>query len=220
MGTLYDSGKSHLFNLGWTSGINKIYLYTSGNVLVDSQSVTFTYSGGVLVPTADIVFNVPAGTSNVAYVEIGRYTPEDPPIPAIFNPYYKEGFSTTYNFTTAGTLTIDSWELNIGGTGLQAAGEEALFTTGWASTITQAKLYTVGDALVDTQSITFEVNGSYQLVPTAAVTFDVAGSTNDVKYINLCDASNNVYFKRLFSGDYDFPTAGTLLVSSWPFSVA
>ena len=215
METLTADGKLVLFNNGWSTQITKAYLYTSSNVLVNTQNVTFTYSGGYLQPSADIVFSVAAGTTNVAYVEIGY-------VSGLFVPFYREDLSTTYNFPTAGTLTIDSWQINIAGVSLEAAGKEALFTTGWNTSITKAKLYTSGNVLVNTQTVDFDtvsISGGtdYDFEVDSPIVFSVSTATSNITYVTLTNNSDTVFYTRTLSSPapYNFVTAGSLTISTW-----
>lgn len=210
-------GKYNLFKYGWESTINYARLYTATDTLVDTKTIAMNYASNVLSPTADIVFNVPAGTNDVSYVVIGNLTT------GTYTSFYSKDLSALYDFTTAGTLTIDSWEISLSGTYLQTTGRQALFETGWESYITWAKAYTLGDVIVDTQSTTFTANistGAFS--PTADIVFNVSAGTNDVAYINLGYTSGTdiVFYKRIFSTYYDFVTAGTLTVDSWTISVS
>lgn len=216
---VYTSGKYTLFKDGWTSRINQIRLYTNTNTLVNTQSVTFAYNSGdqSIRPSANIVFNVAGGTNNVAYVIIGRETG------GIFTEYYSKDLPELYSFSTAGTLTIDSFILTLSSSFLLTQGKADLWQSGWESKITTAKLYTSGDALVDTNDIAFTANVSTGAFPmTGTEVFDVAGGTNNVNYITLGynDGTDKVLYKRTFISNYNFPTAGTLTVSSWSITVA
>ena len=227
MGTITAEGKSKLFNSGWTSNITKAYLYTSSDVLVNTQDVTFTYSGGYLQPSADIVFSVAAGVTNVAKVQIGyTFTNPLPPNQTLFASLYEEALDTTYNFATAGTLTIDSWQINIAGTSLVAAGKEALFTTGWGTAITKAKLYTSGNVLVNTQTVDFDVvsysgGTDYKLEVDAPIVFSVSTTTSNITYITLTKTDDTVLYSRTLPSPapYNFTTPGTLTVPTWVITI-
>lgn len=215
---LTTSGKYNLFENGWTTKINSIKLYTSTNVLVDTQSVTFAYNSGdqSIRPTANIVFNVASGTNNVSYVEIGNQT-------ALWDAYYTKDLPELYSFSTAGTLTIDSFILTLSSSFLLTQGKADLWQSGWRSKITTAKLYTSTDVLVDTNDIAFTANISTGAFPmTGTEVFDVAGGTNNVNYITLGynDGTDKVLYKRTFITNYNFPTTGTLTVSAWSITVA
>ena len=205
----YDEGKVVLMETGWTSYVTHARLWTDSNVEVDEQSVTFTYntSENRWKPTGDIVFDVVAGTQDVSYVTIGSSTVE----------YYSKAFATLYDFTTLGTLTIDSWPFNITGDYLNDDGKEALFGTGFLG-IATAKLYTSGSAvLLDTQSVTFEVtNQGGQLEPTANIIFDV---TSGIAYSIQLFISTTVVYGRTLDSTYTFDTPGRLTVDSWAISL-
>lgn len=212
------SGKYNLFKNGWITKINSIRLYTSTNVLVDTQSVTFAYNSGdqSIRPTANIVFNVAGGTNNVSYVEIGNQT-------GLWDVLYTKDLPELYSFSTAGTLTIDSFILTLSSSFLLTQGKADLWQNGWESKITTAKLYTSGDVLVDTNDIAFTANISTGAFPmTGTEVFDVAGGTNNVNYITLGynDGTDKVLYKRIFITNYSFPTTGTLTVSAWSITVA
>ena len=144
-------GKHYLFFSGWTTRVVQATLYTATNSIVDTQAVTLSYNSttNVLSPTADIVFDVEAETEDVAYVSIDGFN--DP----LYYPIYTKDLPSLYDFTTAGTLTIDSWDITFGGTHLLDAGKDLLVTVGLTTKITWAKLYTSADALLDTQNVTF-----------------------------------------------------------------
>jgi len=205
---IHDAGAVVLVSTGWTSYVTHARLWTDSNVEVDEQSVTFTYNTSEKrwKPTGDIVFDVAAGTQDVSYVTIGSSTVE----------YYEKVFATLYDFTTLGTLTIDSWAFNITGTSLNDDGKEALFGTGFLG-IATAKLYTSGSAvLLDTQSVTFEVTQADGTIePTANIIFDV---TSGIAYsIQLLISTTTVY-NRTLDSTYTFTTPGTLTVDSWAIS--
>ena len=205
---IYDEGAVVLVSTGWTSYVTHARLWTDSNVEVDEQSVTFTYNTSEKrwKPTGDIVFDVAAGTQDVSYVTIGSSTVE----------YYEKVFATLYDFTTLGTLTIDSWAFNITGTSLNDDGKEALFGTGFLG-IATAKLYTSGSAvLLDTQSVTFEVTQADGTIePTANIIFDV---TSGIAYSIQLLISTTVVYNRTLDSTYPFTTPGTLTVDSWAIS--
>lgn len=213
-------GKYELFKNGWTTRINQIRLYTSADVLVDTKSVTFAYNSGdqSIRPSANIVFNVAGGTNNVSYVVIGNLGGG-----SIWTSFYSKDLPELYSFSTAGTLTIDSFILTLSSSFLLTQGKADLWQSGWESKITTAKLYTSVDALVDTNDIAFSANiGTGAFPMTGTEVFDVAGGTNNVNYITLGynDGTDKVLYKRTFISNYNFPTTGTLTVSAWTITVA
>lgn len=218
------NGKQALFTRGWTSQINQIKLYTATGTLVDTQSVTFTYISGTqsIQPTADVVFDVAGGTNDVAYVEIGKWM-DDPdgagPAVALFTSYYSKDLPSLYDFTTTGTLTIDNFNLTLGGSYIQSAGKAALWQTGWTTLIAWGKLYQTDNTLLDTQAKTFS-SSSGVLSMASAMVFNVGAGVSNVTYINLgyTDGTDVVFYKRTFSA-YTFVTAGTLTVSSWTITI-
>lgn len=210
------AGKHELFTYGWTTRVAWAKLYTNLDVLVDTQAVTLTYNAGVMTPSADIVFSVASGTNDCSYVEIG-YTSGG----SVEIVLYTKDLPQLYDFATAGTLTIDSWEISVGGTGLQTTGRDELCTEGWTSNITWVKLYTSGDVLLDTQNATFASNaGTGIMSPSGVITFNVAGSqTAAYAMIGYTDGTDKGLFKKIFSSPYAFATAGTLKVNSWEITI-
>jgi len=207
-----ELGSYELFNSGWESKIAWARLYTNLDVLVDEQACSFTYSGSTLNPTADIVFDVGAGVNDVAYIILG-YTTGTP----LDIEMYSKDLPALYDFTTAGTLTVDSWAITLGGTSLTADGRPVLAQDGFVSTIVSAKLYNASDTLLDTQSVTMSASPSTGVMsPTADIVFDVA--TGGVAYyITLCNTGGTELYKRII-GSYTFATAGKLTVDAWDFS--
>lgn len=215
MDTLYTAGKTALFKYGWTPKITWARLYTDTDDLVDEQSVTFIESSGIISPSADIVFSVAASTNDVSYIKLGYTTGLDFEI-------YRKDLDQLYDFTTAGSLTVDTFTFTIAGTYLTVQGKSDIWTQGFEE-ITFAKLYTSSDVLVDTQTTSFTTNtGTGALNCDADIIFDVAGGTNNVYYIQLGynDGSDKFDYKRLLSTTYNFTTTGTLKVDSWAFTVS
>lgn len=218
------NGKQALFSGGWIGPINQIKLYTATGTLVDTQSVTFVYVSGTqsIQPSADVVFDVAGGTNDVAYVEIGNYLPDPDgggPAPAVFTSFYSKDLPSLYDFSTTGTLTIDNFNLTLGGSYIQSAGKAALWQTGWTTLIAWGKLYQTDNTLLDTQAKTFS-STSGVLSMASALVFDVGAGVANVTYINLgyTDGSDVVFYKRTFSA-YTFVTAGTLTVNTWTITL-
>jgi hypothetical protein len=208
---LTDIGRERLFTAGWTTEITKAWLYTSSDVLVDTQNLTMTHTTGTatLVASADIVFNVAASTNDVAYIQIGALAGE------IKSTYYTKTLSTTYDFVSAGTLTVDSFVITLTGSSLTADGKDELWTVGF-ETITGAKLYDTIDALLDTQTVSFTATETLDL--DSAIVFDVAtGKT--AEYVTLINTSADVLYNRILDATYPFTTAGTLTISEWSLAI-
>jgi hypothetical protein len=207
-------GKILLFSNGWTnsSGIRQAKLYTSGNVLVDTQSISFTYNSqfGTIFATADVIFNVPSGTNNVAYIKLFETVTN--------KEIYSKDLPALYDFATAGTLTVDSWVFTLSSTRLLIDGKSALWQTGLESVVTWAKLYTSTNVLVNTQNVDFLVNDvTGQFEGNVNIIFNVPSGTNNINYVVLGYTSGTdvQLYKRIFSSNYNFATAGTLTISSW-----
>jgi hypothetical protein len=103
-----DTGKSNLLQNGWESKLIEADLLTSSDVVVDTNVVSFTANAGTgaLNASATIVFDVSAGTSNVAKIQVGDN-------PSLFIAYYTKSFSTTYSFTNAGTLSVSGFTISL-----------------------------------------------------------------------------------------------------------
>lgn len=218
-------GKYTLFKYGWIgpSGIAKIRLYDATDTLVDTQDVTFAYNAGdqSIRPTADVVFDVPAGTNDVSYVELWSWESPVPPT-VIEAKLYIKVLPALYDFTTAGTLTIDSFVLTLSGTYLTTAGKQKLWVDGWDDVITWAKLYSGGTSLVDTQTTSFTASVSTGVLSCDAdIIFDVTGGTNFVDTVELgyTDGTDIVVYDRTLSSTYNFATTGTLTLDSWSITV-
>jgi hypothetical protein len=207
-------GKSALFSQGWTTGIVRARLYTNLDALVDTQTIEMAYNSSTdtLSPTADIVFNVGTGVEDVAYVDIGYIDGG-----SLWVGYYTKDLPSLYDFTTAGTLTIDSWAITFGGTSLTVAGKDVLVPSGFTSTVVSAKLYNSADELLDTQSVTLSVTSGV-MSPTADIVFNVA--TGKVAYyITLVTSGAVEVYKRILSTSYTFTTKGTLTVDAWNITI-
>jgi hypothetical protein len=217
MATLVTSyGKNALFTAGWTTAIVRARLYTNLDALVDTQTIAMAYNSSTdtLSPTADIVFAVGAGVNDVAYVEIGFIDGG-----SLWVGFYSKDLPSLYDFSTAGTLTIDSWAITFGGTSLTVAGKDVLVPSGFTSTVVSAKLYNASDVLLDTQSVTLTSSaGTGIMSPTADIVFNVA--TGGVAYyITLVTSGAVAVYKRILSTSYTFTTAGTLTVDAWSITI-
>ena len=211
-------GKYQLFYGGWTSKIGWARLYDITNTLINQQSVTFSYSSatGKMTPTSTIVFTVAAETVDAAYIELGYTSPY--PLDEI---YYTKDLPALYDFPTEGTLTVNSWDITIGGTYIQIAGRDDICDNGWESLVTWVKLYTAADGLINTQSVSFtsDVNTGI-FSPTANIVFEAA--TGDVAYymaFGYTSGTDVVLYKRFFSTSYTFTTAGRLTIDSWEITI-
>jgi len=206
-------GKYDLFTTGWTSKVTWAKLFTNLDVEVDEQSCTLEYVGGALSPTADIVFDVGASTDDVAYIMIGYTSGTDVAV-------YIKDLPSLYDFTTAGTLTIDTWTISIGGTHILTAGKEIMAEQGFTSIITWAKLYTSANELLDSENVTLSANGQGIMQPTADIVFNVAtGKVANYITLGYTPSSDVVCYKRVLSSSYTFTTAGTLTVDSWTITI-
>lgn len=211
--TIYEVGKTDLFNNGWTSKIAWARLYTDTGVLVDQQSVTFTYVTDHIQPTADIVFEVSSATNDISYITLGYTSGLD----AIL---YRKDLSQLYDFTTSGILTVDTFTIGLTGSSLQPDGRQALFTTGWNTTITQLRINNAGGA-VGTASCDFDVDGSYDFALDSQVVFEVSAGTNGINNAQLLNSSNTVYWSKTLPSPapYNFTTAGELRINTWVISI-
>lgn len=212
------SGKYELFQNGWTSKIAWARAYTNLDVLVDEQAATFSYSSvtGKMTPTAPIVFDVAAGVNDVAYVEIG-YTTGAP----LNISFYTKDLPALYDFPTAGTLTVSTWEITIAGTYLTVAGRNDLCPNGWVSLVTFAKLYNASDVLLSTVSKTFTANaGTGVFSPSSDIVFEVAtGGVASYMVFGYTSGSDVQLYKRIFASTYTFTTAGRLTIDSWEITI-
>jgi hypothetical protein len=209
-------GRKELFDDGWTANVTWARLYTNLDVLVDEQPLTLTYDSGldILKPTADIVFDVGAGTDDVAYVSFGYTIPAQEPAPAFDFELYFKVLPSLYDFITDGTLTIDSWDITFSGTYLLLAGRQVLIPTGFTSKITTAKLYSSTNALLDTQSVTFVTdNQTGVMSPNADIIFDV--DSGIASRIKLYNTGGTELYNRTLNTTYTFTTKGTLTVDAW-----
>ena len=211
--TIYEVGKTDLFNNGWTSKITWARLYTDTGVLVDQQSVTFTYVTDHIQPTADIVFEVSSATDDISYITLGYTSGLD----AIL---YRKDLSQLYDFTTSGILTVDTFTIGLTGSSLQPDGRQALFTTGWNTTITKLRINNAGGA-VGTVSCDFDVDGSYDFALDSQVVFEVSAGTNGINNAQLLNSSNTVYWSKTLPSPapYNFTTAGELRINTWVISI-
>jgi|LGVE01.1.fsa_nt_gb hypothetical protein len=204
-------GEQELFLNGWTSIVTWAKLYTDADVEVDEQTVTLVWDGTNenMKLTADVVFDVTGGTNNVEYVKFGYTSGSDIVV-------FTEIFSTLYDFSTTGTLTLDYGYFYISGTSISTAGEEELADNGF-ETIVTAKLYTTGSAvLLDTQTVSFTAE-SGDLSLDDSIVFDVASG---IPYsIQLFNTGGDNLYQRVFDSAIDeFTTPGTLTVDTWVFS--
>ena len=211
-----EIGAYNLFYGGWTSSVAQAKLYTNLDVLVDTQAITLNYASSQMQVSADIVFSVAAGTNDVSYVEIGYTSPAYEQIPESWMDFYSKDLALLYDFATAGTLTIDSFNISVTGDYLQAAGRDELCQYGFDSKVTWAKLYTSADALLDTQSVTLETSIAGVCSPTADIVFTVTSGTG---YYVALGYGTTVMYKRLLGAGYTFTTPGTLTVSSWEMTI-
>ena len=208
---LTDSGRERLFSDGWTTKVTKAWLYTSSDVLVDTQDLTMTHTTGTatLSASADIVFYIAAATSDVAYIEIGTLAGE------IKDTYYTKTLSTTYDFTSAGTLTVDSFVISLTGSSLTSDGKDELWTVGF-ETITTAKLYDTSDALLNTQTVSFTATDTLDL--DSSIVFNVA-KDKTAEYVVLVNTGAQQLYNRVLDATYPFTTAGTLTISAWSLAI-
>lgn len=208
---LTDSGRERLFSDGWTTKVTKAWLYTSSDVLVDTQDLTMTHTTGTatLSASADIVFDIAAATSDVAYIEIGTLAGE------IKDTYYTKTLSTTYDFTSAGTLTVDSFVISLTGSSLTSDGKDELWTVGF-ETITTAKLYDTSDALLNTQTVSFTATDTLDL--DSSIVFNVA-KDKTAEYVVLVNTGAQQLYNRVLDATYPFTTAGTLTISAWSLAI-
>lgn len=219
-----QDGKWYLFWKGWTTTAVWLTLYTNAGVQVgDRQAIQLTHTNGtaIMQPNASIIFPVPGGTQDVAYVELGT-------IDGVYYPFYKKTFpgDILYDFDTAGTLTVNTWPLTISGASLTALGIDTLCIAGLES-IDKAALYNTYSQLFDEQAVIFEsgVNGIFR--PTNGdgvnlpIIFNVVSgvqSNNVATFIRLY-AANNLLIEKTLNPTYSFPTSGKLTISTWPFTI-
>lgn len=205
------TGKRQLFKVGWTTPINHIRLFTTSGSFVDGRSATFTYNSGdqTIGLSADVIFKVSAGISNISYVEIGNLTS------GTFVAYYKKDLPATYNFTIAGTLTVDSFVISMTNAYVTAYGKQKLWEIGWESLISKAVLLTDSNAEIDTVTgVSFTAVDS-GLALNGTIQFEVATPVSLVNKIMLKGSvdADSIYTRTF--GSYNFPTYGTFEVGSW-----
>lgn len=214
-------GKYHLFKSGWTTRINKINLYTDTGVLVDTQAVTFAYSGSTqkISPTAQIEFDVTAGTNDVSYVSL------------IYNDgsndivLYNKSFAILYDFPTTGYLRIEAWEIGINATNSVTWDREYLFTQGWETLLDWVGAY-IGqsDTLVGNGAITgVTANVSTGELECDDTIISIPASTtgiNTLTFAYLGSLSNPIVMYKVELGtSYSFTNEGTLLVENIVFTL-
>ena len=211
--TIYDSGKTTLFNNGWTSKITWARLYTDAGVLVNQQAVTFVYATDKIQPNADIVFSVSSAVNDVSYITLGFTSGLDSIL-------YRKDLDALYDFSTAGTMTVDTFTISLSGTPLQPDGREALFTTGWNTIITKIRINNSGGA-IDTKACDFDVNASYNFALDAQINLEVPASTNSINNAQLLNADDDVFWSKTLPSPapYTFTTAGELRVKTWVISI-
>jgi len=109
-------------------------------------------------------------------------------------------------------------------TAVSTLGKYEFFRYGWTARIAWVKLYTDADVLVDQQAMTLEHTvGMGEMTMAAPVVFDVAAETTDVSYVTIGYTTGTpldiVFYTKTLAELYDFPTEGTLTISSWEFTV-
>ena len=102
---------------------------------------------------------------------------------------------------------------------LDGQGGYQLFNSGWTGTITTAKLYSSDDLItpVATESISFSYSGGSISIP-SSVTFTISSPVNNVAFVTVGTTSR--FFKQDLTNVYDFPTAGTLTITSWTIGIS
>lgn len=212
---LYSYGKETLLKEGWTSNINRAYLYNTSGEVITYASATFTCgTDGILYSTSSIVFSVPEATYNVSYVEIGKWT-DDPdgegPGIAMFTPYYKETLDEVYDFINDGTVTVQNFTIYTNSSYMTALGAQVMFTAGLLG-INTAKLYAT-DTLIDTETITMAWDSvSEKIEANATIEFTVPAGTNGINKINLLNAGGTLIYTKPIT-TYNYLTDGYLRVT-------
>lgn len=212
-----DYGKRLLFSFGWRSRITKIRLCTSSGTIVDEQDITFIMNTetGTMHLSAPVIFNVASETSNVSQVSLGYFGE-----PGVYAMIYTEDLASTYNFTTEGTLTLNTYTFSVSGGTLE--GSNKLWNDGWVQYITWAKLYR-GETLVDTKTCSFSANvdTSNKLKLDAPLIFEVPVASVSFYCIHLgyTDAGTDKTLFEKTGTTVSFPTAGTYTVNTWEISV-
>lgn len=212
-----DYGKRALFSYGWRSRITKIRLYTSSGTIVDEQDITFVMNTGTgkMHLSAPVIFNVASETPNVSQVRLFSFGAPD-----VYDLIYTEDLASTYNFTTEGTLTLNTYTFSVSGGTLE--GSNKLWNDGWVQYITWAKLYR-GETLVDTKTCSFSatVDQSNKLKLVAPLIFEVPVASVSFYYIHLgyTDAGTDKTLFEKTGTTVAYPTAGTYTVNTWEISV-
>lgn len=109
------NASSTIFKYGWATNsgtpllLKQAILYNSTGSSINTQNCTFTANAttGALGLTGDIVFTVGAGATNVNRIDLIH---EDGVGDKVV---YRRTLASTYNFPTAGTLTVDNWVISV-----------------------------------------------------------------------------------------------------------
>lgn len=215
------AGKYQLFKQGWSGIANKIKLYTNLGVLVDTQSVTFTWNSTnkTIEPNADVVFDVSAGVNDVAYIELIY---DDTSTDTVL---YTKDLSSLYDFPTSGTLTIENWAIGVSSSEFTDDGKNALLTDGLEPEISKASLI-LGNTSV-TVNASFTANSSSgRLNADSTIIFNVPGGTTGISQFTLSSYTSTPLpletplFVKTFNTTYDFTNKGTLSISSFYLQVS
>ena len=66
-----------------------------------------------------VIFNVPSGTTNVSQVRLFSFGEPD-----VYDLLYTEDLASYYDFTTAGTLTLDTYFFDISSSSITVEGKK------------------------------------------------------------------------------------------------
>lgn len=215
-----DYGKRQLFSFGWRSRATKVRLYTSAGIIIDEQDITFimdTQSGTMYLSTP-VIFNVPSGTTNVSQVRLFSFGEPD-----VYDLLYTEDLASYYDFTTAGTLTLDTYYFDISSSSITVNGKNRLWNNGWVQSITFGKLIKGTSTLIDTKACAFEISYSTnRLELESPLVFTVPADPTNLAYtihLGYTDGeTDKIVFKKV-AGVQPYPTSGTHTTNTWGIGV-
>lgn len=210
-------GRLDLFNHGWASRINEMWLYNSSSVAVASMPCSFTYNSSTkkLELSSSVTFDIDNG-DNIAYVGVGWKSPE--PFP-LYNEYDRKALSQIYTFSSDGTLTINTLTFTATSTYLTDYGVQSLFTTGIASKITFANSCNVGNTILNTQSVTFTASET-DLELNSPIVFSIsAGGKPQYIHLGFNDSGTSRYVYKRTHTEYNYLTNGLFTINTWSITV-
>ena len=214
-----DYGKRQLFSFGWRSRAKKIRLYTSTGTIIDEQDITFIMDtpSGTMYLSTPVIFNVPSGTTSVSQVRLFSFGEPD-----VYDLLYTEDLASYYDFTTAGTLTLDTYFFDISSSSITVEGKNRLWNNGWVQSITFGKLIKGTNTLVDTKACAFSVNVlTSRLELDSPLVFTVPSDPTSLAYtihLGYTDGTDKVVYQKN-TGVKAYPTSGTHTTNTWGIGV-